>query len=80
MSERPKNLESVKGSNLQLGDAIVYWWSKTARIVSLEPYRGPLAYLFKDGAQIAGFDIGPGMTIDNGDYYDRVAVPKPKTV
>lgn len=69
--------ERVFGSELQVGDTIEVWWQPNRdTILSLEPYTGSLAYLFKKGAQIASFAIGPGMTIDNGDLYDLVVRPK----
>lgn len=65
--------ERVKGSDLKPGDAVEVWWQPNRdQIVSLEPYRGPLAYLFGEGAQIAAFAVGPAMTIDNADNYNRV--------
>jgi hypothetical protein len=65
--------ERVYGKDLKVGDTIKVWWTPTRdTIVSLEPYRGPLGYLFPGGAQIAGFAVGPGLTIDNEDLYNRI--------
>jgi hypothetical protein len=66
--------KTVSGSELQVGDTIEVWWTPNRdTILSLEPYRGPLTNLFAEGAQIASFAVGPGMTIDNGERYELVA-------
>jgi hypothetical protein len=57
------------GSTLKVGDIITFPFTKIHRITKLEPYAGPLAHLFPEGAQLATFDTGIGMTIDNSDYY-----------
>lgn len=57
-----------RGAELQAGDMLDLWGGR-ARIVRLAPYTGPLADLFTDGAQIAFFDNGRSMTIENGNYY-----------
>lgn len=81
----------TKGSDLKVGQTIKVWWSSSQRragkppnedtITELTPYKGPLSYLFPQGAQIAVFAHCPGMTIDNSDYYEVVvmesAVSKP---
>lgn len=65
--------ETVEGSELRVGDAIEVWWQPNRdQIVSLRPYRGPLEYVFPKGAQIAGFAIGPAMTIENDHDFKRV--------
>ena len=67
---RPLTWDGKKlGASLKVGDIIVFPFTKTHRIVRLEPYFGPLADLFPEGAQIATFDTGIGMTINNSDYY-----------
>lgn len=58
-----------RGSALKVGDIVTFPYTKIHRITKLEPYKGPLAHLFPEGAQLATFDTGIGMTIDNGDYY-----------
>ncbi len=65
----------VLGSELRPGDTIQVWWRpRRDTITALRPYRGPLAGLFPEGAQIAEFALGAcGMTIDNGDLYDVLA-------
>jgi len=69
MRDKP---EYVLGSDLRIGDTIEVWWQpRRDTIVSLSPYRGPLASIFPSGAQIAAFAIGPSMTIDNGGLYER---------
>jgi hypothetical protein len=64
-----KMAKQVRGNELKLGDVIDTWAGKK-RIIALQPYRGPLAYLFPAGAQIATFDLGGGMTIDNSDLFE----------
>lgn len=61
----------VLGASLRVGDTIEVWWSpRRDTITRLQPYRGPLAHLFKDGAQIASFALlRTGMTIDNSADY-----------
>ena len=72
-----RTYERVFGADLRPGDAIKVWMqSEPVRITSLAPYSGPLAYLFKEGASIAQFDVGAsGMTIDHGAIFDRVVIP-----
>ncbi len=63
------------GKDLKVGDILedVWWQPKRDVIVSLKPYKGPLEYLFSEGAQLAEFAIlKSGMTIDNSDYYELV--------
>jgi len=68
---RPETWNGGKlGAALKVGDIIHFPLSKLHRITKLEPYDGPLAPLFTDGAQIATFDTGIKMTIDNSNYYD----------
>jgi hypothetical protein len=63
----------VFGSELKVGDTIKVWWSPNLdTIVALDPYKGPIAHLFKSGAAIAKFQKKNGMTIDLGDLYDRL--------
>jgi len=73
-----KKIEHVLGAALKVGDTIIPWHEKTATICALRPYTGPLAPLFRKGAQIATFlpgDFGAkGMTIDNGGLYRVVKV------
>lgn len=65
----------VKGSQLKVGQCIEVWWAGHRDIITaLRPYKGSLAHLFGDGAQIAEFSIcKAGMTIDNSDYYNVIA-------
>ncbi|UYO50280.1 hypothetical protein KQX64_06820 [Rhodopseudomonas palustris] len=66
--------ERVFGSELRSGDVVEVWWPPNRdTILSLTPYNGPLAHLFRQGAQLATFAVGPGMTIDNGDLFSRIA-------
>lgn len=66
-------MTEVFGSDLKVGDVIEVWWTpKRDTITALEPYTGPLAYLFPKGAQIARFAMCSGMTIDNGDTFVRL--------
>lgn len=61
----------VKGSDLKVGDMIEVWWHPNRDIITkLEPYKGPLAQMFPNGAQLAEFfSLRVGMTVDNSDYY-----------
>jgi hypothetical protein len=61
------------GKDIRVGDVIVTWAGKK-RVVGLKPYTGPLAYLWPEGAQLADFDIGSGMTIAGNDLLDVVTV------
>lgn len=63
----------VFGKALKAGDMLAVL-GKRARIIALTPYRGPLAHLFKEGAQIAAFDCKApsSMTINNGELYEVV--------
>jgi hypothetical protein len=63
---------TIRGSELKVGDVINTWAGKK-RIVGLRPYTGPLAYLWPEGARIASFDIGSGMTVANGDLLDKAS-------
>lgn len=67
--------ETVRGSELRVGNTIEVWWApRRDTIVEFRPYRGPLEHLFPAGARIAIFALlKTGMTIDNGDVYERVA-------
>ena len=65
------------GKHLKVGDTIEVWW-KPGRdtILALEPYHGPLAYLWEEqgGARLATFVINrSGMTIDPGERFTVVA-------
>lgn len=79
----------TRGAELRRGDVIAPWFERTATIVSLEPYRGPLASIFPDGARLAtlapielkggsGAFMARGITIDNGETYNRVAPDYPE--
>lgn len=61
----------VTGAELQPGDVIEVWWfPRRDTILKLTPYTGPLADVFKKGAQIAVFAQNVnGMTIDNAALY-----------
>jgi hypothetical protein len=65
---------TVSGSDLAVGDTIEVWWAPNRdTIIGLRPYTGPLAYLWKDGAQLADFALNKsGMTIDNGERFKRI--------
>ena len=53
----------VMGRDLRVGDVIKVWWSPGHdKIVSLEPYRGPLT-CFKDGAAIARFALQDALVV-----------------
>lgn len=69
-----KHWETVFGRQLVEGDVIRTWFSDGKdRITHLSPYVGPLASIFKEGAQIAAFALSNvGMTIDNGALYERI--------
>ena len=67
----------VFGRDLQIGDVIEVWWRPYRDvIIDFEPYTGPLAYLFPDGARIATFGICRGMTVGNDERYSRVWPPQ----
>jgi hypothetical protein len=68
-AQRTNAMTKIKGSDLKKDDMLILWFGRQ-RVTQLEPYNGPIAHLFKEGAQIATFDTGKRMTIDNGDYYD----------
>lgn len=63
--------DQIKGSTIKLNDMLDLWIGRS-RVVKLEPYTGPLAQYFPDGAQIATFDTGKSMTIDNRGFYPVV--------
>lgn len=67
----------VFGKELKVNDTIETWWAPGRdTILSLSPYDGPLNDVFApDGAQIASFAIGPGMTIEGGALFTLVARP-----
>jgi hypothetical protein len=68
------------GGDLKIGDVIETWWPpKQNQIVALVPYRGPLQYLFPQGAQLAAFAVGPvGMTINNAESYNVLRLRRSK--
>lgn len=61
--------EYVLGSELILGDIMVWWYENQHRLIKTHPYNGTLKYLFPKGVYIAEFLDGHRMTIDSGDYY-----------
>lgn len=67
---------TILGKDLKVGDVVAgLLWSSTHKdvITSLEPYSGPLSYLWKEGAQIARFALCEGgMTIDNGEAFEVI--------
>lgn len=72
MNDQPK-FRSVIGQNLRVGDTIKVWWKPGRDMIAvLDDYSGPLQDLFPQGAKIAGFAVGPGMTIDLADQYQRM--------
>lgn len=62
-------MAKARGSDLKVGDVIDTWAGKK-RLIAFDDYRGPLADLFPEGARIAVFDLGGGMTIPNTEFYD----------
>ena len=62
---------SIPGDRLRVGMTIEVWWNPHQdTITALEPYVGPLAYLWPDGARIAQFALlKTGMTIDHNEAY-----------
>lgn len=66
--------KTINGADLRIGDTIAVWWTpRRDTIVSLEPYRGPLEFLWPEGASIAGFAIGPGMTCGHDEQFKLLA-------
>lgn len=70
-------LEAVLGADLRPGDIIIPWYEKTAVITAIEPYAGPLAGHFRDGAAVCKFQVGgdfgaKSMLIELGAIYKRV--------
>lgn len=65
---------SKRGSELKVWDTIEVWWQPNRdTIISLEPYNGPIAHIFSNGAQIARFALNKiGMTIDNNEIYQVI--------
>lgn len=59
------------GRELCVGDVIEVFGLKR-RITRLEPYSGPIAYLWNGAARIATWDIGAtsGMTIDPDELFE----------
>lgn len=64
--------KQITGSELKIGDVIATWAGKK-RIVALKNYTGPLSYLWPEGARLADFDMGGGMTIPNADRVETVS-------
>lgn len=75
-------IETVRGSELRVGDTIKVWWSSVQKerggrpneevITKLVKYTGSLD-CFKDGARLADFRCSrTGMTIPNDTIYERV--------
>lgn len=64
-------MRQVCGKDLKVGDVVEVWWNpQRDTIVTLQPYTGPIAHIFKAGAQLATFALlKSGMTIDNGEIY-----------
>lgn len=65
----------VLGTDLRAWDVIEVWWSpKRDTIISLKPYTGAIAHVFRAGAQIAEFAMNKnGMTIENDAIFTVVA-------
>jgi hypothetical protein len=65
----------VRGSELKVGDTIEVWWSmKRDTITALKPYKGPLEYLWPEGARSAKFAVSTlGMTIEPHAAFTVVA-------
>lgn len=62
--------EYVLGSELKIGDVMIWWYSNRHRLIRTEAYDGRLKHLFPNGVFTAYFDdTSIGMTIDSGDYY-----------
>lgn len=72
--EKTTRTKWVSGAQLRVGDTIAVWWAPGRdTITKLEPYTGPLAHLWPDGARIATFAICQGgMTVGNGDREELV--------
>ena len=55
----------VQGSEIKVGDVLSTWGGKV-RVTELRPYDNDYARLnFPNGARLASFDKGPGMTVPN---------------
>lgn len=65
--------EKTAGRDLRIGDMLDLWLG-LSRIVAMRPYDGPLKALWPEGAFIADFDNGHGMTISNNDFLPVVRV------
>lgn len=70
------NTQWVTTAELQVGDTITVWWGiKRDTIIGLRPYVGPLAELLGEGTKIADFALfKPGMTLEAGNRYQRLAM------
>ncbi len=64
--------KQITGIELKVGDVIATWAGKK-RIVGFKDYNGPLAHLWPEGARLADFDIGVGMTIANSDLVETIS-------
>ena len=70
----------VQGSDLRIGHVVKVWFTgeQGSTLVGLRPYKGPLEYLFPEGAQIGNFTSNTPkgrteMTIDNGAFFEVLA-------
>lgn len=51
------------------------WWRPNVDVITrFEDYTGPLADLWPEGARIAWFASGKGMTLPNDTWYEKVHV------
>lgn len=80
--------EKILGRDLTTYDIIKVWWSNRNLpkimknqdvIMALRPYKGPLSYLWPQGAAIVTFISGTSMTIDCSDYFEKIIPDREKT-
>jgi hypothetical protein len=66
----------IVGRDLKEGTCVKTWFmSEGTNVVTIEPYRGPLAYLWPEGARIVGFNSRTPsgtvrMTVGNSDLLE----------
>jgi hypothetical protein len=68
--------DGIRGKNLVVGSCVKTWFmSAGTHVVALKPYKGPLEYLFPQGARIVTFrsnnrsGLTP-MTVGNDDVLE----------
>lgn len=63
-------MAKVHGSEIKVGDVLDIWCGKV-RVTDLRPYDNEFARLnFPNGARLASFDKGPGMTVPNDAIFE----------